>query len=151
MDKVCSSCGRTISSHSKKYPKGLCQSCYKYFKKGGKVHLRPIAGQVKYDDEGKLVCHICGKSYVKLMAHVAQVHGMEEKEYKRVYKLYKGKGLISTEHKKVLQKNVENHKEVVINQNLLNKGKGTRWDKGSKGRTKDQIPLQHYNKLRGIL
>ena len=62
----CSQCGKTITG--RKYG-GLCQGCYKYFKNGGKIHSIPAAGTIAYDDQGKVICHICGKSFVRLGSH----------------------------------------------------------------------------------
>ena len=59
---VCPKCGRI----TKRSYNGMCQSCYRYFRNGGKIHTLPEAGKVKYDENGKVICHICGRSYNRL-------------------------------------------------------------------------------------
>lgn len=83
---ICSSCGKTCKSE-KVYPDGLCQGCYNYFRKGGTVSPLPPHGVIAYDHRGYVVCHICGRAYVKLGAHVKESHGLTIHEYKEEFGL----------------------------------------------------------------
>lgn len=86
MSYICSSCGKHCRS-DKVYPNKMCQSCYNYFRKGGVVHPLPSSGTIVKDERGFVVCHICGKSYVRLGSHIKESHGMTISEYKRRFGL----------------------------------------------------------------
>lgn len=59
---------------------------------------------VKYDDEGKLICQICGKSFDCLGSHVTRTHGYSSvDEYKKEFGIYKCIGLISDNVKSKLR------------------------------------------------
>lgn len=106
-------------------------------------------GKVHYDEKGNPRCHICGKSYKKVLSHVWQKHGMSAEEYKKKFGLDLNKGLICEETRKTLQQHIKNNYNKVVTENLINKGKNTRFEKGSKGRTADQVSLQTLNRLKG--
>lgn len=79
----CSKCGKPITrSYS-----GMCQGCYHYFRKGGKIHPLPSAGRIEHDESGKVICHICGRSYTRLGSHIKESHGMTTAEYKERFGL----------------------------------------------------------------
>lgn len=86
MSYVCSSCGKHHHG-TKSYPNRLCQSCYNYFRKGGTINPLPDAGTIAKDERGFVVCHICGKAYVRLGSHIKESHGMTIAEYKRRFGL----------------------------------------------------------------
>ena len=65
----------------------MCQQCYAYFKGGGKVYALPPAGEIKRDENGKVICHICGRSFHKLGSHTYQFHDMTIKQYKEKFSL----------------------------------------------------------------
>lgn len=81
--QICTSCNKTFIG--KKYPNGYCQRCYNYFRTGGTVHTIPEKGVIAKDEEGKVICHICGKSYRVLGDHVRSAHLMTIKEYKEEF------------------------------------------------------------------
>ena len=99
----------------------------------------PGPGEIMFDSDGKVICHICGKSFNKVLAHVWQKHGLSAKEYKIKFGLNATKGIVSESTREKCQK-------VVVN-NLINKGAATRFTVGSEGRTKDKLSLQSYKAL----
>ena len=115
----------------------------------------PKYGEVKYDYRGYPICHICGKSFKKLLSHVWQKHGLTAYEYKKQFGLDTTKGIIYEGTRKKLQKSVSRHYNLVVIKNLIKGGEKTRFKEGSKGRTKDQVSEQtrkmlsdHIKKLR---
>lgn len=82
----CSFCNDLYTG--KKLPDMYCQKCYKYFCKGGVIHELPPKGQIVKDENGYVICHICGKSFRKLGAHVKESHRMTMLEYKDQFDLY---------------------------------------------------------------
>ena len=120
----CSQCGKIISN--KRYG-GLCQGCYKYFKNGGKIHDIPAAGTIAYDNRGKIICHICGKSFVRLGSHVRESHGMTIDEYKERFGLCHSARTKEQNYSNIMRKHA---KENGMVQQILDAGKGTRIKKG---------------------
>ena len=55
----------------------------------------PPKGEVWFDSQGKIKCHICGKSFNKLSSHIIQVHNMNSVEYKEIFELNRGQKLTS--------------------------------------------------------
>lgn len=102
----------------------------------------PHYGEVVVDKDGKVVCHICGKSYNKLLSHVWQTHGLSKHEYKEMFGLDSSKGIISESTKTKLQKAVEKHYAVVVEKNLITNGSATRYEAGHPGRTRDKVSEQ---------
>lgn len=80
----CSKCGKE-TKHL--YPGQICQGCYNYFRKGGTVNNLPNPGEVKRDERGYVVCHICGRAYKRLGSHIKESHGMTIAEYKEEFGL----------------------------------------------------------------
>lgn len=80
---ICSQCGKAIN---KRYG-GMCQACYTYFRDGGIVHEPPAPGTIAYDSSGKVICHICGRSYTRLGSHIRESHDMTIAEYKERFGL----------------------------------------------------------------
>ena len=105
----------------------------------------PKKGEILYQD-GKPVCHICGKSFHRLMSHVRQKHGISALEYKKMFGLNIGKGIISEESAKKSRNAVHNHPEII--EHLTTNGVKTRFKKGSKGRTIDKVSLQELKRLK---
>ena len=120
----CPQCGKIISS--KRYG-GLCQSCYKYFKNGGKIHDIPAAGTIGYDDQGKIICHICGKSFVRLGSHIKESHGLTIAEYKERFGLCNNAKTTEKSYSDTMRRYA---KENGMDQQLLKSGKSTRIQKG---------------------
>ncbi len=105
-------------------------------------------GHIKYDKEGKPVCHICGKSFHKLMSHVRQIHGLSAREYKVMYGLNVGKGILSENSRAKCQRAVKKHYNVVVTSNLIDQGEKTQFKKGSTGRTRNQLSEQERIRIR---
>lgn len=120
----CSECGKIISN--RRYG-GLCQGCYKYFKNGGKIHDIPAAGTIAYDDQGKIICHICGKSFVRLGSHAKESHGMTIDEYKERFGLCHNARTTEQKYSDIMRKHA---KENGMDRQLLKSGKSTRIQKG---------------------
>ena len=59
-----------------------------------------------------------------------------------------GKGVTSDKFKEIARQNVLDNYDVVVTENLHNKGAETRFKVGCKGRTKDQVSAQTKNRLR---
>ena len=80
---TCKECKKEIT---KSYG-GLCQGCYNYFSKGGKVYPPATYGRVEHTENGNVICHICGRAYTRLGSHIKESHGMTIKEYKERFGL----------------------------------------------------------------
>lgn len=148
MSKTCEICGTKegIICYSKAIGKTLCRKCYNY-EKNHPVHPLPKKGEISYDNEGKLICHICGRAFKKLASHAYNGHGINAYTYKEMFDLNNNAGLLIESTKEILREHSKNNYETVIKENLLNKGKNSRFKKGSKGRTRDQVRLQCRNVL----
>ena len=107
----------------------------------------PGPGEIMFDSDGKVICHICGKSFNKVLAHVWQKHGLSAKEYKIKFGLNTTKGIVSESTREKCQKAVRDNFDKVVVNNLINKGTATRFTVGSEGRTKDNLSLQSYKAL----
>ena len=81
--QICPSCHKHFVS--KRYPNGYCSTCYNYFRTGGVVHPLPAKGVIQKDEQGKIICHICGKAFKVLGDHIHLAHNMSIKEYKERY------------------------------------------------------------------
>lgn len=99
-------------------------------------------GKVHYDDRGYPRCHVCGKSFKKVLTHVWQKHGMSADEYKEHYGLDAGKGIICDDTRAKLRAAVSRNYDKVVVENLLNKNEATQFKPGSGGRTRDKVRLQ---------
>lgn len=110
----------------------VCDKCYQRERRSTVTYPLPEYGEVGYSPEGKPICHICGKAYDKLMIHVYQIHGMSHDEYKKEFGLDLGKGLMSEESKELARKRVFENYDVSIAENLLERGKATRFEEGHK-------------------
>ena len=99
-------------------------------------------GIIEYNDEGKPKCEICGKHFDRVLAHVRQIHHVNEREYKLRFGFDLSKGICSrSSSEKTRTKTLLNY-DTVIKQNLIDNGKTTRFTRGCKGRTKDQVSEQ---------
>lgn len=82
--------------------------------------------------EGLIQCSICGKYYKFLDPHLRQTHKMSVKEYKEEYGINRSRGLITNEIKKIKRDYVKETYPKIIENNLIKKGKKTRFVKGDK-------------------
>ena len=108
----------------------------------------PVIGELKKDRYGNYYCHICGKSFKKLMSHVVQKHNMTAMEYKRHFGLYTTKGILCEDSRRLArERNLENY-GIVVEENLVDKGKNTRFKHGAEGRPKSKVCPQLMNRLK---
>lgn len=115
--------------------KRICQECGKPFETtyGRKMRCsRPCTvaynNHKKYNvfAEGKIKCLMCGGWYVKVLAHVWQVHKLGQNEYREHFDLPLKRGMIPDWHKKILADNVRENGTI----ENLKKGAGRRFVKG---------------------
>lgn len=107
----------------------------------------PYYGRIAKSPDGRLICHICGQPFVKLGSHVVQKHGMTSRQYKQMFGLEVGKGLITTEHKQHLRDCVMRNYDKVVAENLIEYGGSTRFTPGHPGRTREMVSEQTRLKL----
>lgn len=105
-------------------------------------------GVIEYDDKGKPICEICGKSFHRVLSHVRQKHDMNEREYKLKFGFDLKKGICSRFSKELSRIAVEENYDKVVVQNLNKKGQKSRFKKGDKGRTKDKVSEQTRIRLK---
>lgn len=128
--------GRIINSN--KY--GIvCSKCYQRENRNNKIYPLPNYGELQVTDDGKYICHICGKAFNKVLTHACQVHKISAYDYKKQFGLETTKGILSKSSKDIASKrNKENYKNVVL-KNLIDKGQKTRFKNGSKGRPRNMV------------
>lgn len=102
----CVECGKMNKSVRlvKEFEKILCETCYKTYKYNPVKYIPPN-GEIHYDDEGKVICHICGRSYDKLTIHLLGRHKISQEKYKEMFELNRGQSLISKKLLEVYKKN----------------------------------------------
>lgn len=103
-------------------------------------------GEVSFDKDGLPQCHICGGHFKRVATHVRQAHQLSAREYKELHGLNVSKGIISADSAQLSRDRVEENFHV-INNNLIVRGRSTRYKKGDKGRTKDQLSYQEKMRL----
>ena len=59
------------------------------------INELPPKGEVWYDKNGRVICHICGKGFNKLSSHLVQAHNINSDKYKEMFELKKGQKLTS--------------------------------------------------------
>ncbi len=55
-----------------------------------------VYGRITEDEEGRLICHECGRACLNLAAHITRAHGMSAAEYRETYEIPRTTKLIST-------------------------------------------------------
>lgn len=105
-------------------------------------------GKIEYDEAGKPICEICGKSFKRVLAHVRQKHDMNEREYKLEFGFDLRKGICSKESSEATRRKTLENYDKVIKENLLKGGKKSRFKVGSEGRTKDKVSEQTRIRMR---
>ena len=105
-------------------------------------------GKIEYNIDGQPKCEICGEYFNRVISHVRQKHGMNGKEYKKKFGFDLIKGICSKESsEKTRLKTLDNYNKCIQN-NLIIKGSGSRFNNGDKGRTKDQVSEQTKIRLK---
>lgn len=102
----------------------------------------PHYGEIQYDVNGNPICHICGKSFPKLGAHIWNGHKMRTREYCQIFGLDTTHGICSKDFKEKMREHVYEHYDCVVSENLIKGGKKTRFIPGCEGRTKDKMSEQ---------
>ena len=91
-------CDRDAVSH------GLCLRHYKAARSKHAGEPAPrigqpvgagVYGRIDEDEEGRLVCHECGRACLSLAAHIVRAHGMSAAEYREIYELPRTTKLIA--------------------------------------------------------
>lgn len=104
---------------------GYCQVCWKYFVIDGKKEYDlPDFGKVEYAENGDAICHICGKAFRKLGAHIWNGHHITMRDYCTKFGLLYRTNKASNLDYRLNMKNIQ--KDYCITDNLLEKGKATR-------------------------
>ncbi|MCK9541167.1 MAG: MucR family transcriptional regulator [Novosphingobium sp.] len=75
------------------------------------------------DSEGKLVCHICGKSFRSLSAHIWQSHNLTVKQYKILFGISQRTALISDDIREIKKGYITGE----VKNKLLSDGYNTRY------------------------
>lgn len=128
------------------YEMYLCSNCVKMYREHP-VNPLPPAGEIVYDEKLRPICHICGRAYNKLMSHARLKHDLTAIEYKKLFGLNTTQGIISPVTADVLRRHVDKNYETVVKGNLMTYGIDTRFENGSKGRTKEKLSLQALKEL----
>jgi hypothetical protein len=103
---------------------------------------------VEYNHLKQPICHICGRAFKNLLTHAYQKHGTSAYDYKKEFELDLYKGIIAEETREKHRVAVKRDYDKVVVDNLLAKGKETRFTKGCEGRTRDKVSLQTLNELK---
>lgn len=121
----CKFCGNEAPNNMQ----GYCQACYLYFvSQGKKVYDLPEYGKVEYAENGDAICHICGKAYRKLGAHIANGHHITMRDYCTKFGLFYRNNKASNPDYRRKMRTIQ--KDYCITDNLLKKGRATRLRKG---------------------
>ena len=120
--KVCQMCGE-VNKTTGKY----CNTCYGYLRRHPEgTYTIPPVGEIVYAPNGDPICHICGQAHRKLGNHIAYKHNMTQNEYRDVFKLYHNTKLSNVEYRSTMSAYIDVYKDIVVNKNLIEKGKDTR-------------------------
>lgn len=137
----CSACGKSI----KKSYSGYCQGCYNYFvRDGGTIHPIPQKGRIEYDPDGKIICHICGRSYTRLGSHVRESHSMTIDTYKDFFGLCRTAKTTEARYSNLMRQlalsNEMDKRLVEIGKNTrIKPGESRRMRKGRKTRLQERL------------
>ncbi len=110
----------------------------------------PHYGEIRYDVNGDPICHICGKSFPKLGAHIWSGHKIRTRDYCELFGLDVGRGICSKEYANKMRGYVHEHYQIVVSENLIRGGKATRFKQGCEGRTRDKISEQTKKALSAL-
>lgn len=123
----CNYCGvnsrSNVPKYREEYKEYLCWNCYTHYKEHP-VNKLPEKGEIKYDEEGRVVCHICGRAYDRLAAHIRYKHNMTKDEYREEFGLNRTQRLTSEGHSNKLSKLVRTHNNIALYRNKDVNGKG---------------------------
>src|SRR5574344_636117 len=92
----------------------ICQACYLYTRKGGKIYAIPDPGTLVTTEHGAIVCHICGQAHFKLGNHIASKHKMLVSDYKDYFDLPQRISLASEKYRQKMRAYNTQHRAVVV-------------------------------------
>lgn len=139
---ICNACGKT---HYRSYM-GMCQGCYNYFRQGGKIYPLPERGTIARDENGKVICHICGRSYARLGSHVRESHGMTISQYKEIFGLCNSAKTTEISYSKKMSELAYRNG---MDKQVLKIGEATRIKKGESDKRKNkEVRLQELYLLK---
>lgn len=117
-----------------------CNSCYAYLRRHPEgAYDLPECGVVKYAPNGDPICHICGQAHRKLGSHIRLKHHMEQNEYRDKFKLYRNTRLSNMEYQENMADYNRKYRDIVVKENLIEKGKGTRITSDTVFKTKRKL------------
>ena len=82
---------------------------------------------IKYDINGKVICHICGRAYTRLGSHVKESHDMTIEEYKEKFGLCKRAKTTESSYSNMMHRYAKEYK---MDEHLLVVGQATRIKRG---------------------
>ncbi|MDF0718312.1 hypothetical protein PY092_19285 [Muricauda sp. 334s03] len=85
----------------------------------------------KFNTKGQPICEICGLAYDKLLQHVSMGHGISAFDYKRRFNLNPRQGIQTAKLTTQARKRVKRNFKTVVLDNLIVKGRDTRFKKGN--------------------
>lgn len=144
MTSICASCHKHIPGRI--YPNNMCEGCYNYFRKGGKINEIPPIGVIAKDERGYVICHICGMSYKRLGSHIKESHNMKMSEYREKFGLCRrSKATESSYSNKMHNYSYIYH----MPERLMELGKNTRIKKGETDKRRGK-PVREQERLTAI-
>lgn len=75
----------------------------------------------------KIKCLECGRFFTRPLSHVWQVHGIDARTYKELHGLDVSKGIATDEYKERMREHTKKHYKKVVVDNLIGRGKKTRF------------------------
>lgn len=88
-----------------------------------------MQGVQQYDNNGRLICELCGKAYNKLISHVIQKHEISGAEYRQRFGFCKSFAFLSDKSRELARQRI-NDKPDIIKRNLIQAGTVTRYHTG---------------------
>ena len=125
--RVCPECHKT---HYRTSP--LCQECYVWHRSHPDTPIIiPKRGDVMYtDDKKEIYCWYCDKSYIKVIQHCYYSHHKSKQEVCEEQDLYHHTQLTGLSYREKMREYNNLYQDVVVKENLLNKGQHTRYRSG---------------------
>ena len=105
-------------------------------------------GIVTYNDQGQPICEECGLAFDRVVSHIRQAHNMDGRQYKKKYGLDLKKGICSAQSAEKSRIQNKINFDLVVTQNLIEKGENSRYVKGSSGYKKEYVSEQTRQRLR---
>lgn len=145
----CQSCG----SFDKSYM-GYCQKCYVYFIKNqykeykDKIEYGKLSIVEDGDQQGMIICHICGKAFTKLQSHIYYVHHMSKNEYCDHFGLDRKTRLTTDRYNKKMRDYAYKYH---MDEQVIRVGKETRFQKGQSNKYERSYMTKQRLKQQGFV